>query len=193
MLLSAEREMKRNFEEKRWDVNKTRPSQIRAKLSKDDLFASRYVDKSKWYEHWRVENLYYYKNVLEKVSLPLNRDDRTVADWCEPWIDISAFLSDEQGLCRFWLEEVEIRFMQRNWLRWAVRILQPFRKISGGNPYDEQDAAYLVDAERFYTSDRRYYECLKVIYDDRVVDMAEPVLIDADIKTAFEQLRQSCR
>lgn len=179
------------MEEAKWDVNKTKPSGIKARFTDKDTFASRFAEKDKEYEPWRIMNLYYYRKYLRYAALPRNVDERTVADWCEPWIDIEDFLGDEKRYVEFWLCGTRLENMQRNWLRWAVRALQPFRKIGVGNPFDEQHSAYLVDAKCFFTSDRRYFECLQTIYEDNVVEIAKPILFEADINQAFLRIRES--
>ena len=192
IVINEQESIKKGMQEAKWDVNKTRPSDMKAKFSEKSTFALKYVDVNKDYDPWRIINLYYYKKSLENVSLQINHDDRTVADWCEPWIDIKEFMANEKRYFDFWLEEVEIRNMQRNWLRWAVSTMQPLRKIANSNPYDEQHSAYLINVDMFYTCDRRYYECLKVIYDDNQVTIAKPVLIDADINNALCQIEKNC-
>ena len=187
-IISEQEANKKKMQEAKWDVNKTRPSRIKGKFAEEDTFASRYADASKEYEPWRLGNLYYYKKYLAYDFLPKGHEMRTVADWCEPWINIRKFLRNERRYCEFWLEEVEISHMQRHWLRWAIRAIQPLRKISDGNPYDEQHSAYLIGTDVFYTCDRRYYDCLTVIYDDHMVNMARPVLIKADMNKALQRV-----
>ncbi|MFC1761176.1 hypothetical protein ACFL6U_03750 [Planctomycetota bacterium] len=189
-VIKEQQKNKKLMHEAKWDVNKTRPSEIKAQFSDKDTFASRFAEKNKKYEPWRIVNLYYYKKHLDFVVLPKNEDQRTVADWCEPRINIKDFLGNEKRYVDFWLSGIQLENMQRNWLRWAVHALQPFRKITIGNAYDDQHSAYLVDAEYFFTSDRRYFECLQTIYKDNAVEIAKPILLKADINQALLQIRK---
>jgi len=183
---ALQKSQKESFSE--WDVNKVKPSGVTAKFPITDERLRGLVDFNKAYEPWRIENLFYYKNCLSKVDLSITQGDRTVADWCEPLIKIRDFLGDEKEYFSFWLDESKVERMPRNWLRWAVNFLQPFRKLGAGNPYDGQHSAYLVDADLFFTSDKRYFECLQTIFNDGVVRMARPVLLSANADLFLKEI-----
>lgn len=189
--IREQEENKKYFKDAKWDLNKTIPSSFQAEISDKDLIAYKHSKVGKKYEPWRVVNLHYYRKQLLNYSLPIGHNGRTVVDWCEAWINIPEFLKDEAAFCQFWLEQVETKNMPRNWLRCAVRLLQPFRKISEGNPYDEQHSAYLVNTEIFYTCDRRYYQTLQTIHNDDVIKFAKPILLGADMLESLTTIEKS--
>jgi hypothetical protein len=182
-------EMKKSL--KGWDPIKTKPSHIEAQFPSDDRRFWGLVDFSRKYQPWRVDSMFWYNYSLEDAALSTSNNDRTIVDWTDPWITIDAFLEDKKRLYKFWLEEVEISRMPRNYTRWAMNFLQPLRKIGSGNSLDVQHSAYLIDADIFFTCDRRYYDCLKIIYNDRVVPIAKPILLPANIENALELIESS--
>jgi len=183
---AVQKNHKESFSE--WDVNKVKPSGVTAKFPSTEERLRGLVDFNREYEPWRIENLFYYKKCLSKVDFPIAHGDGTVADWCEPLIKIKDFLGHEEQYFSFWLEESKVERMPRNWLRWAVNFLQPFRKLGAGNPYDAQHSAYLVDADLFFTSDKRYFECLQTIFNEGVVRMARPVLLSAKVDLFLKEI-----
>jgi hypothetical protein len=64
-------------------------------------------------------------------------------------------------VCASWYYEVEAERMPRNWITAVAPWSQIYRKLSAGNPRDIQHAAYLFDADVFFTADRLYRDSLE--------------------------------
>ena len=79
--------------------------------------------------------------------------------------------------------------MKVQWLRWAIKFVQQFKKIKDSNPFDELHAAYLVKVQYFVTADKLLYDCLKRIKKDKVIDFADPILIKVNNLDIMDQLR----
>jgi hypothetical protein len=115
-------------------------------------------------EAWRFEldALFWY----QLVTVPSRRAfaarvDTTYADWIDPWVKLATMTLDRSAYNRLWYYEVDRAILPRNWLRWAVRWAQTQMKITDGNPADEQHAAYLFDADVFFTADGRFARALE--------------------------------
>jgi len=91
----------------------------------------------------------------------ITREDTTYADWVGAFVDVSAMTGSRSTFTRFWFDEVDRLAMKRNWLRWACGMAQHSFKITKGNAYDSQHAAYLPDCDVFLTADQRYAAALK--------------------------------
>lgn len=174
-VLNEQSQLKNNLS--KWSANKTLPSNIKAQFPLENDHYKALVAPDQWYEPWRIDSLLYYNNML--------KIDQTIIDWTAPWININLFLSDKKALFNFWLHDVSPQRMPRNYTRWAMNLLQSLRKLGEGNPFDAQHTTYLHDSELFFTCDRRYFDCLKVIFEDGVVPIARPVLLPADIESAL--------
>ena len=92
-----------------------------------------------------------------------------------------------------WWYEAEARLAPRNWLRWAVNLLQLEYKVTRSNATDQQIGTYLVDADTFLTTDVRFFTIVKRIRDVAPVAIAEPCLIRADEPGFIEDIRAMFR
>ncbi|MER7419043.1 hypothetical protein ABT346_20050 [Micromonospora peucetia] len=116
-------------------------------------------------------------------SRPRRRDpaqDTTFADWVGAYVGLSRLRSSRADFTKFWLYDVSIAALRRNWIRWAVRHIQTAQKISGGNPADEQHSFYLVDADVILLADSRYVRALNIVREDAPFTMAESRLVSGD-------------
>ncbi len=174
-----------------WNENKVKLSELTARFDKNATGINDFIDLEQEYELWRMGNSFYYQKVLSREDLPRYRNERTIVDWCEPFINIKAFITDKKSFFSFWLYECMASKMPRNWLRWAMDFLQPIRKIGLGNAYDCAHSSYLVDADFFFTSDKRYYDCLQIIYDEDFISIAKPVLLSTNADLFIDEITNS--
>jgi len=133
-------------------------------------------------EFWRIQLRDYYWHQLGIIAgrAALTKEDTTAADWVGPYVDLSRLRSDHEDFTRFWLSEVDISNIPRNWLRCAVRVAQTYYKITPGNPADEQHSSYLFDCDLFLSADSRYISTLRFVRDSAPFDFAEPRLVNGD-------------
>ncbi|MDX2973530.1 hypothetical protein [Kribbella solani] len=128
--------------------------------------------------------------VLRAVLAPvggrsvLTKEDATFADWVGACVDLSAIRRARSDFLRFWAHEVDLGSMPRNWIRWAVNLLQATEKVTGGNPSDEQHSSYLVDADYFLTADRRYAAILEAVREDAPFEIAKTIAMAGDRERA---------
>jgi hypothetical protein len=133
-------------------------------------------------EMWRVVNrdLYWYElNVVSRRAV-FTKEDTTIADWVGSYIDLPSMRSNHPDFTKFWLQDVDLNGMRRNWLRWAVDLAQFDYKVTGGNPADSQHSAYLLDCDLFLSADARYVDVLKLVRNDASFSFAEPRLVSGD-------------
>jgi hypothetical protein len=129
-------------------------------------------------EAWRVaarDVLWHAVRIAGRA--PVTKEDTTYADWLGAYVDLVALRRDAHVFTSFWLHEVDVRQVPRQWLRWAVNTAQSMFKVTGGNPADEQHSSYLVDCDLFLTADSRYVEVLKVVREDAPFQMADAVKV----------------
>ncbi len=63
-------------------------------------------------------------------------------DWIAPFLDLPTIGRSFESWNRLWLHEVGVEELPREWLRWAVMLLQSVRKVTPGTPADNQIALY---------------------------------------------------
>jgi len=133
-------------------------------------------------EMWRVVNRDLYWRELSVVSgrAVLTKEDTTIADWVGSYVDLPRLRSNRSDFTKFWLQDVELGAMRRNWLRWAVDLAQFDFKVTGGNPADTQHSSYLLDCDLFLSADARYVDVLKLVRADAPFSFAEPRLVSGD-------------
>jgi hypothetical protein len=133
-------------------------------------------------EVWRMSTFELYWRQLVTVAgrAVLTKEDTTWADWVGAYVDLGAIRKSRSDFLRFWAYEVNMDSMPRNWIRWAVSLLQSTEKVTPGNPSDEQHSAYLVDCDCFLTADSRYASVLQAVREDAPLEMAETRLASGD-------------
>jgi hypothetical protein len=133
-------------------------------------------------EFWRIQlrDLYWHQLGVIVGRAALTHEDTTTADWVGAYVNLSELRSDREEFTRFWLEDVDISNVPRNWLRCAVRAAQTYYKITPGNPADEQHSSYLFDCDLFLSADSRYISTLRFVRDSAPFDFAEPRLVSGD-------------
>jgi hypothetical protein len=117
-------------------------------------------------EAWRVQNAILWREQLVEPTFGLSyARDTTLADWLVPFIRLELIRRDSKGYTDFWYREIEASSVPRNWMRWAVDLVQsrPAIAIGPGNPDDGQLSSYLFDADVFMTGDRRFGRVLEAV------------------------------
>lgn len=110
----------------------------------------------------------------------ITKEDRTMTDWVEPYVDVKRLRRESFDFGRMWLKEARIEEVPRNWLSWAVEVVQWTPKVSSGNPADAQHAAYLLDCELFLTSDKRFARALEQVGRDAPFEFARCSVVRFD-------------
>jgi hypothetical protein len=133
-------------------------------------------------EFWRLllRDLYWHQLSVIVGRAALSGEDTTTADWVGAYVNLSKLRAEREDFTRFWIEDVDRANVPRNWLRCAVRVAQAYRKITPGNPADEQHSAYLFACDLFLSADRRYIETLKFVRESAPFGFAEPRLVSGD-------------
>ncbi|MCS7482686.1 hypothetical protein ACFFQW_46305 [Umezawaea endophytica] len=133
-------------------------------------------------EPWRIESRDISWHELVDVAGPamVTKEDATVADWVGAYVDLSQLRSDRADFTRLWVEDAQIEFMRRQWTRWAVRTMQTDRKVTNGNPADEQHSSYLVDCDLFLSADASYIAVLNAVREDAPFPFVEARLVSGD-------------
>jgi hypothetical protein len=133
-------------------------------------------------EAWRVFCcvLFWHQLAVIGGRAILTKEDATFADWVGAYVDLSKLRSDPADFTQFWLYEVILDSIPRNWLRWAVNLVQLEVKVTHGNPADAQHSTYLVDADLFLTADARYVSVLEMVRKSSPFKFARPCLVGGD-------------
>ena len=133
-------------------------------------------------EAWRVSSRVKFWHQLAVVGgrAILTKEDATFSDWIGAYIDLSKLRSSPEDFTKFWLYDVDRDALPRNWLRWAVNLVQSGFKVTAGNPVDEQHSAYLLDCDIFLSADTRYVSILEIVREDSPFGLAELRLVSGD-------------
>jgi hypothetical protein len=102
---------------------------------------------------------------------------RAYVEWTEPFLDLAAIRRSAASWTHLWFHEVETTEVPREWLRWAVRLLQSTRTVTAGTPGDNQISSYLLDADGFLTADRAFADIVARVHDAGVFATARPHLV----------------
>jgi hypothetical protein len=148
---------------------------VKSDVSALDIWVEPSPDAPDWYragwepghrvEAWRVRSrdVFWHALAVVKPRSFLTKEDTTYADWVSAFVDLRRMTGNPVEFTRLWLDEVDRVAMPRMWLRWACDMAQYTTKVTGGNPYDAQHVAYLLDCDVFLTADRRYYDALRLV------------------------------
>lgn len=151
-----------------------------------------HVGREERIEAWRVQNaILWSQHLVEPTFGLVPGRDTTLADWFVPYIQLEVVKQDAQSWLDFWYRDVQAKDVPRNWMRWAVDLIQskPDIKITDGNPEDAQLAAYLYDADVFLTADKRFGRVLKALRPAAPIAFATTAYIDfrpADLVAMIE-------
>lgn len=135
---------------------------------------------------WRVSNaqLWWYQLCVVGLRSSITREDRTFMDWVEPFVNIPKMRASATSYAEMWYFEAQAEEVPRNWLAWAVDIVQATMKVGSGNPADAQHSSYLVDCDLFLTADARFAEILERVRQDAPFDFARTVRVSGDRSTS---------
>jgi len=133
-------------------------------------------------EVWRVSlaQLTWYQLGVIGPRAGITGEDRTMTDWIEPWVDLGKLRSNPESFVHMWLEDAHISNVPRNWLNWAVDLVQSTSKVGSGNPADAQHSSYLLECDLFLTADSRFIDILERVRVDSPFPFAGTVLVDGD-------------
>jgi hypothetical protein len=143
---------------------------------------------------WRLNlaQLCWYQLGVIGPRAGITGEDRTMTDWIEPWVDLGRLRADPEDFVRLFLEDAQVKDVPRNWLNWAVDLVQSTGKIGSGNPADAQHSSYLVDCDLFLTADSRFVDTLERVRVDTPFSFAEAILVDGDrTKSTAERIKQA--
>ncbi|MDJ0356048.1 hypothetical protein [Paenarthrobacter sp. PH39-S1] len=131
---------------------------------------------------WRLNlaQLAWHQLAVVGPRAGITGEDRTMTDWIEPWVDLGKLRSNPKSFVQMWLEEAHIADVPRNWLNWAVDVVQWTGRVGSGNPADAQHSSYLIDCDLFLTADSRFVDILERVRADAPFPFAATVLVDGD-------------
>jgi hypothetical protein len=115
-------------------------------------------------------------------------------DWLAPFVDLRAVAEDQASFNSLWLYEVDVHEVPREWLSWAVMLLQSVREVTPGTPGDNQIATYAYDCDLFLTGDKAMVAILNRVrpHAPKPVGRARRLLPDFDpvdqIEDVLEEL-----
>ncbi|PPK66807.1 hypothetical protein V5P93_004845 [Actinokineospora auranticolor] len=179
-LLAVQREQRANFLR---DKTRVRPlTEVVVAATPDDAERSLPGWSGDPTELWRIEARHVFWHELVDVAgrAVVTKEDTTYADWIGAHVDLAKLRRAPEDFTAFWLRDVEPAAVPRQWLRWAVRIVQADHKVTDGNPLDEQHSSYLVDCDLVLSADRRYVSVLEAVRADAPFAIAEPRLVSGD-------------
>lgn len=113
-------------------------------------------------ELWRVNTALRFQRCLRE--LPAAHQPSTEADWVGAFVDLRRMYANREHANRFFLEEVALDQMRRNWLHnFAIEAGQLARRITNGNPIDQQLSVHLLDCDVLLTADKRFHTVVSAI------------------------------
>lgn len=128
-------------------------------------------------ECWRFQSLVVYTSTLLGRP-PREPGDATAQfDWINPFIDLDKVRSNRSSWNQFWLLEARTEQLPREWMRWACRHVQSFRKPSPGAPVDNQIGVYLLDCDEMITADRVFESVIDEVRSAAEFPFADVVLV----------------
>lgn len=169
-----------------WNINKIQLNNLLVQFENDEQIANTNILLSDQFEPWRIDCLTNLENIYKNIEY---NNGNILKGWLDPWIKMNDFINDKEKYYDFWLKEVEIANMKRNWIRWAIRFVQQFKKILPSNPYDEQHISHIVDIDLFLTSDKKLYSCLDIIKKQDIIKFAQPLLISINSGDLIKEIR----
>jgi hypothetical protein len=166
------------------------------RLSRDDLWAVIPDDETAAgmsagdrVEKWREQNARVF---WTQLRLPANYGQgstaTTYSDWIAPHLDLAQVRSDPASFNRFWYRDVSADQMPRNWIRSTVETLQWKYRVRESNPFDEQQAAYLVDCDVYVTADRVFALVLQELARNAPVALAQVVQVPRVARSALSAI-----
>lgn len=109
--------------------------------------------KGDWVAAWRVER-------LEEVTGHSTEVGDGRRDWLGPYLPLEGNLLSSKGWNEFWLYQVQSTDLPRQWLRWAHKFAQRFRRVSPGSSGDTQLFSYLLETDLVVSADKGLIDIL---------------------------------
>ncbi|WP_457813240.1 hypothetical protein [Sinorhizobium meliloti] len=78
-------------------------------------------------EAWRLESLY-------GLTFGLSQTGNAYRDWIAPFVELDTGLLSSASWTKFWLHDVQVGKVPRQWMRWAHSFAQRFRTVTQGSP-----------------------------------------------------------
>ncbi|MFT3804171.1 MAG: hypothetical protein QM766_23535 [Burkholderiaceae bacterium] len=126
-------------------------------------------DPTRPFEAWRVASM---------SDLPaLFGEKGAYYDWLQPLLNLDLIHRLNPSWCRFWLEDVVVQEVRREWIRWAASLRQAMRKVTEGTPGDAQLATYMIDVDYLVTADKVLFEITSRIRQEAPFSTAQPILV----------------
>ena len=177
--VDIQKKNKESFKE--WNIDKIKLNEMKAIFDED----KGWIISNEGYELWRIDSFCAFYNFYMNPS----PNSHLIKFWLDAYLDMNSFIHDKQNYHDFWFMKARRDTMKVQWLRWAIKFVQQFKKIKDSNPFDELHTAYLVKVQYFVTADKLLYDCLKRIKKDKVIDFADPILIKVNNLDIMDQLR----
>ncbi len=132
-------------------------------------------------EAWRFDlaSRYWFDMTTGRGDRGYSGFVQTNRDWIGSRVDMREATTDPTDFVRLWFDEAEVGEVPRDWIRAALAYTQTTKKIGPGNARDEQHSAYLPDADKFLTADRRFASALHEVRRQAPFDFAEPHVVSA--------------
>lgn len=105
-------------------------------------------------EAWRLESAALWWDALAVMRHP------AYLDWLGPLLDLAEIHKSRKSFNEFWLYEVGVEELPREWLRWAIRFLHGLRKVTPGTPGDVQISLYACAVDVVVSGDRTFIDVL---------------------------------
>jgi hypothetical protein len=120
---------------------------------------------------WRIQSRDVWWHALAR------HPEHAYIDWTAPFLDLATIRRSGTSWTHLWFHEVETPRVPREWVRWAVRLLQSMRKVTPGTPGDNQISTYLLDADVFATADRAFVDIAAMVREAGEFATAKPFLV----------------
>ncbi|MGH0288160.1 hypothetical protein [Sinorhizobium meliloti] len=105
-------------------------------------------------EAWRLESLY-------GLTFGLSQTGNAYRDWIAPFVELDTGLLSSASWTKFWLHDVQVGKVPRQWMRWAHSFAQRFRTVTQGSPGDTQLFTYFLDTDIVVTGDKALLSILE--------------------------------
>lgn len=131
---------------------------------------------------WRVYAMSVWSNMLQNKS--------AFSQWVGCDLEINLLLNYyTSDFIKFWEFEVQVDAVPREWLRYALYVLQSEHKVTNGNPTDSAIATHLYDVDFFISADKNFVAMANKIQGEAPFKTAHGFLISAG-KDGMDQLFQ---
>lgn len=103
---------------------------------------------------WKFDSFYGLTSGLSQTA-------NAYRDWIAPFVELDTGLLSSPSWTKFWLHDVEVGKVPRQWMRWAHSFAQRFRTVTSGSPGDTQLFTYFLDTDIVVTGDKALLSILE--------------------------------